>query len=368
MGAIKIPLRVEKREYAEQYQEIVLQELNQKIESAQGLIRTVLVQIENDNNLNYLITTIHHAISDGLSSIALHSQIFKYYQKLALGEIIDEINIHPPLPPFTELIPLRMQGLRGRLKIFSLLLKSLVESIKYKPQAFKKEKYVPLEECCCGMIQKKINYDQSIKLKEFCKINHTTIHSAICAAVLIVSARKKAVPEEENIQLCCQSAVNLRKLVKPAISNETISTFTSGVNTFHDINKNTNFWELAKEVKRRIDISLKNDDIFSKLFIFDKYYISLLENKNNKFLYRYSISISNIGQVSIPKNYGIFELEEISFTPAIKIGTNLNVSVSSFQDRMILNFTYTEPYMSKEIIEILANNVIYELTNIAVAY
>lgn len=369
-GVSKIPLRIEEKEYAEQYQEVVLQELNQKMQSDQGLIRTVLIQVSKDDHLNYLITTTHHAISDGLSCVKLHSQIFRYCQKLALGEIIDKINIYPPLPPFTELLPARMQGFKSKLKLFIFLLKcqfeSIFESIRYKPHVLKMEKYVPLEERYCGMIQKRLNNDETTQLKDFCKNNNTTVHSAICAAMLLASAKKLAVSKEINIQLKCQSAIDLRRCIQPAISDEIISTFTSGINTFHNINKDTSFWKLARELKQKIAINLKNDDIFSKLFIFDKYYSSLIEGK--KSLDSNSIFVTNIGQVSIPKNYGLFELEEISFIPTIKLGINLSVAVSSFKGAMILNFPYIEPCVSKETIENLANNVIHNLVNIAVNY
>ncbi|MBD2730154.1 hypothetical protein H6G96_28500 [Nostoc sp. FACHB-892] len=248
-GVSKIPLRIGEKEYAKQYQEVVLQELNQKMQSDQGLIRTVLVQVSKDDHLNYLITTTHYAISDGLSCVKLHSQIFRYCQKLALGEIIDEINIHPPLPPFTELLPARMQDFKSKLKLFIFLLKCQFESIRYKPQVLKMEKYVHFEERYCGMIQKRLNNDETTELKDFCKNNNTTVHSTICVAMLLASAKKLAVSKEMNIQLKCQSAIDLRRCIQPAINDEIISTFTSGINTFHNINKNTSFWKLARELK-----------------------------------------------------------------------------------------------------------------------
>ncbi|NEO03758.1 MAG: alcohol acetyltransferase, partial [Moorea sp. SIO3I7] len=72
-GVSKIPLRVVDNLYNEHWQEVVLEELNQEIESDKGLMRAVLVRAESENSANYLITSIHHAISDGLSCVRLHS-------------------------------------------------------------------------------------------------------------------------------------------------------------------------------------------------------------------------------------------------------------------------------------------------------
>ena len=70
-GAKKIPLRVVDRQHSEQLQETLTEELNTKIESYEVLLRAVLVKEQNENSASHLIITIHHAITDGLSSIQL---------------------------------------------------------------------------------------------------------------------------------------------------------------------------------------------------------------------------------------------------------------------------------------------------------
>src|SRR5579883_272265 len=76
-GAAKIPLRVVYKQEIEQWQEVACEEVNQPIESHKGLVRAVLI-IFSEEKRNYLITTLHHAISDGLSTVQLHSEILNY--------------------------------------------------------------------------------------------------------------------------------------------------------------------------------------------------------------------------------------------------------------------------------------------------
>lgn len=67
-GATKIPLCIVQKQFIEQWQEVVLEELNQLIDSNKCLMRAVLINFI-DSNLNYLITVVHHAILDGLSFV-----------------------------------------------------------------------------------------------------------------------------------------------------------------------------------------------------------------------------------------------------------------------------------------------------------
>ncbi|GAB4208568.1 MAG: hypothetical protein Fur006_67550 [Coleofasciculaceae cyanobacterium] len=71
-GTRKIPLRVVNKFHNEQLQDVVVEEMNEKIDSGKVLVRAVLVHIESEDNTSYLLTTIHHAITDALSGIRLH--------------------------------------------------------------------------------------------------------------------------------------------------------------------------------------------------------------------------------------------------------------------------------------------------------
>lgn len=73
-----IPLRVVDKLHNEQWTDIVLEELNEKIDSSKGLLRAVLVLPMNESRVNYLLLTVLHTISDGLSCLQLYSEILAY--------------------------------------------------------------------------------------------------------------------------------------------------------------------------------------------------------------------------------------------------------------------------------------------------
>ncbi|WP_410172238.1 condensation domain-containing protein, partial [Dolichospermum planctonicum] len=79
-GTGKLPVRVVNLVEIQEWEAVVNAEINQVIDSSKYLLRVVLVKVLNQPNINYLITTTHHAITDGLSSIQLHSEILTYCQ------------------------------------------------------------------------------------------------------------------------------------------------------------------------------------------------------------------------------------------------------------------------------------------------
>jgi hypothetical protein len=75
-----------------------------------------------------------------------------------------------------------------------------------------------------------------------------------------------------------------------------------------------------------------------------------------------SVSVSNIGRVSIPETYGSFSLEEISFLGSNALfGGILAVNVSSFRERIFLNFSFSEPSLSRAKMEALAERILVYL-------
>lgn len=234
-GAMRIPLRVVEKLHSEQWEEIVLQELNQKIESDKYLMRAVFVQdkSENNSNINYLITTIHHAISDGSSRVRLHSEILTYCQKIVSGEPINQVPSLPPLPPIQELLPASMQGWKRVVNTFLFPLKAKLKQIWYRPQVLGFEKCVPIELRRCGMVYRKLNEEQTAQLLDYCRKKKTTMQGALCAALIFTAARKISGGKTINVRVSCWSTVDLRKRLKPAISNDNMGVLCSFIPSFH---------------------------------------------------------------------------------------------------------------------------------------
>lgn len=355
-GAMKIPLRVVECVHKQQWQEVVLAELNQKFESDKGLMRAVLVRFENETDLSYLITTVHHAICDGLSCVQLQSEVLTYYQRIAAGESITQVPSLSALPPLPELLPKSMKGFRGFINGIFFLLLLKWQQILHRPETLGFEKSVPAQLRCCGMVHRKLDVEITQQLVNLCRQEKTTVQCALCAAMMLAVASKITGEKRTNVRLSCRSYVDLRKRLHPTISNENMGVLASAVTSYHTTQMNTSFWDLARDVKQQLEAILESKRIFSPVLVFKQIVNSFL---THPYQVPVTVAVSNIGRVNIPETYGVFKLEEVSFVPAQALfGGVFAAAVSTFNDKMLLNFMFSEPSISRETIEELASNTI----------
>jgi NRPS condensation-like uncharacterized protein len=354
-GAKKIPLRVVQKHSSEQWEEVVLEELNQPIDSDKYLVRTVLITFPDDQ-LNYLLTILHHAISDGLSTVQLHSEILTHCQKVVESEIEENILSLHPLPDIQELLSKSMQGKIAKIKGIFFLLRFKLKLSWIRPKTLEFDKYVPSELRRCSMVQRKLNQEMTAQFVESCRKQRTTVQAALCAAMMLAAYREIRSETTAKLPISCRSYVDLRKRLKPQVNQEDLGILVSAIISLHTLGINTSFWDLALDVKQALKVSLESEDIFNIVLMSKKICESLLSRPNEVPV---TVDVTNIGRIGIPSDYGLFKLEEISFLPAqVVFGGFFCVAVTTFKDIMILNFMFSEPSISKERIEILVNHAI----------
>lgn len=367
-GTQKIPLRVVNKFHKEQWQEVVVEEMNQKIESSKVLLRAVLVHIQTENSTSYLLTTIHHAITDALSGIRLHSELLTYCNSLASGERITSVSSLPVLPPIEELLPESMKGFRGAMKGVLFLLRLTLQHLWKQPKTLAIEKDIPIDFRRCGMVHRQLDEKLTQEFLELCRKNKTTVQGALSAAMLLVAADKIANGKKTDVCVSCESYVDLRRRLRPIVSDENLSVLASSITSFHTIRtktsitsfhtlqSRTSFWALARDVKQKLEAGLERGNIFSVVLMSRKIIESALSQPNKVPL---TVALTNVGRVNIPNTYGLFHLEEISYYPAqAAFGGVFTAAVATFEGKMILNFIFSEPSISRETMETLVDSVV----------
>ncbi|AFY54965.1 uncharacterized protein containing a NRPS condensation (elongation) domain [Rivularia sp. PCC 7116] len=357
----KIPLLVVNKQHTQQWEEVVIEELNKKIDSDTNLLRVTLVRLEAEN-ICYLITVIHHSISDASSSIQLHSELLTYCQNIVEGKANNQVNRLSQLPSIYQLIPKSFQGFTGAISNVFYLLNLKLRLSRYQPITIGFEKSLPIESRSCGMVHKKLDSELTRRLVEVCRQNQTTVQAALGAAMLFAVAQKNNYSQTESNYFSFRSSVNLRGRLQSKISNEHLGAMASAVVSFHNFQANDNFWDLARDIKQKLERGLARGDGFRQLLMFKtimKYFMK------KPYQSAVTAALTNIGRVNIPQNYGQFELEEISFVPAQSVfGGVFAAAVSTFRDKMLLNFMFSQPSISTETIENLADDMICIISDI----
>jgi hypothetical protein len=355
-GAKKIPLRVVDRQHPEQWQETLREELNTQIESSEVLMRAVLVQgqEQSENSTSHLMITINHAICDALSTIQLYSEILTYCSKIGSGEPVVPMPSLPPLPPIDELLPPSVKGFRGNINNLLFLLGLIFKSTLHRPKGLSFEKTVPLDLRRTGNVYRQLDAQVTKRLILRCRQEKTTVHCALCVALMFAAARKIKAGQKKSVS--CWSAVDLRGRLKPAIGHENLGQVASAIMSFHTLDPNTSFWELARELRQELKVGIKGSDLFSQALMMKQGFDSALSRLD---MAPSTVSISNAGQVNISRVFGQFELLEFSGTIANAIfGGVLCAAVTIFEGKMFLHFPFSEPAISQETMETLADSVL----------
>jgi len=353
-----IDLRWETVDSSDAWQSVVQTELNTPIDSRHSLIRAIWLR-QAGTDMGHLITTLHHAISDGLSTIQLHHSILRDCQALLAGQSPKVTSPWPLAAPASSLFPPSHQGLRGKLASLFWVLKLKRKLRNHQPQTLPFEAIVPIPERQCGLVNRSLNAAQVKALRSRCRQENASIQAALCAAMLLSLITPLQVANQEKTPVVCRSFVDLRRHLSPPVSQAHLCLLASSLSTFHHLTAATEFWPLAREIKQQLNQGLARKDMFSALPMARKVVEALLERPNEASV---TAALTNVGELSLNSDYGDLCLKAISFVPAqATFGGVFAAAATTFQGVMRLNFMFSMPSLSHETIATLADEMLVQI-------
>ena len=252
-------------------------------------------------------------------------------------------------------------------KAFAVLLLNIaLQKYWNQPKALRVEKYVPISQRRCEIIHRQLSEESTRQFIQQCRQENTTVQSALCAALMLTVSKQLTKNHEDNIPVSCLSYLDLRRRLQPEISTENMTVLAASLMKFYRITNNTSFWELARKVKRNLNEKIHQGEIFQMIYL-AKYLINfslLFPNQVSP-----TVSVSNLGKVNIPHTYGELELEEISFvgSHALYAGMFI-VHAATFQEKMTLNFVFSQPSLNQQTMERLVDHCIDSIMKVSSRY
>ena len=182
-----------------------------------------------------------------------------------------------------------------------------------------------------------------------CRQEQTTVHGALCASFLL-SLAAEAGSEEETI-LKCLSPFNLRNYLAISVG-ENFGEYVARLLTSHSLNQQTQFWDLAREVKAQINQAVVNKKIYeggskAKSFLATKPN-KITVRQYGKELVNSDISITNLGRLEIPVHRGRLELEKLYLTVTGLRHEPMIVAITTIAGKMCVTFRYLESLVSSQ--------------------
>ncbi|MBU6996396.1 MAG: hypothetical protein HXS41_07350 [Theionarchaea archaeon] len=345
----EIPLRSVRRTKDTQWQEEAERELNTVLPWSTGpLLRVVLLQNRNHSDI---VTRFHHVMGDGTSGMYLMHDLIKLLGSICNGKV-PTFKRMPERPPVEELLP-HMNNLEGMVKSATLASRQMFNIIMRRPRTLPIDRKASLEECFTRIVHCTLSKEETGALIERCRRESTSVHGAICAAMLMAASKQICNSEEKYpITLNCMSPVDLRPYLNPPLGEE-LGFYASMVITAHKVQDNGKLWDLARSVRRRVQTSIQSGDPLVFISLLDM--LTPHDARPSDFARRASqiypapIMVTNLRRIAIPKVYETLSLEKLHFVVSNKAVPNLfNAALVTFADRLTLNFSYVDPVISPE--------------------
>lgn len=325
-----IPLRVIERQGEEHWCREMVEELHHPLNwSKEPLLRVLLLHSPDVSNL---IITLHHCIADGLSGAYLIRDILQF-----IGEPNSPRELLPDLPPVDKIIPDITKNwaeedsdtLIGE----SILIANYENSKKVNTS----------EEFQIRLFHWTLSSAETAKLVVRCREEKTSVHGALCAAFLLAIAAEIKSPNE--IILKCHTPVNIREYLTVNVG-ENLGEYITRLVTAHHLNQKTNFWDLAREVKYKLNQVIADRRIFDDVLKAR----ALLSNNSNqdkntldaRDIGGIDIAITNLGNLNIKQTFGKLQLQELYLMATGAKTLPLFIGVATLQEKMCFICRYQE--------------------------
>jgi hypothetical protein len=312
-----------------------------------------------------LVLSHHHVTADALSIIFAVRDLLTDLDALRRGESLAAPESLPLLPPMPSLLPPSARGLRLLPAMNHFFWKHVVGRPLRRAQTMPIEQSVPASERRNRLVHRFLDGDLLLKLKERARREQTTIHGALCAALLLATSREvfeERVGRGTATTVGCFSAVNLRGELVPSVGEE-MGLYISQVTTFHQVVPPPSLWQLARESRQRLTETLASGEQFLTMPLIGLF-IPRFGDVAQRFVRNFDAAspaltgVTNLQKLPIPRDYGALSIEDYQITVGLSVVGQLLLAVTTVGERLNLNLVFVEPLLSRARVERIADGLL----------
>lgn len=363
-GVGEIPLQEAEQPRGNEWQ-LLENELNTAFDTPVGpLMRCVLIR-HSDTDAS-LISIYHHAACDGRSAIYLIRDMIQSMTQQANGQSPDL----EPLPPI-EYYGDRINTLKDYEDFedgLKTVWKTLQTSARFLthvgiPMGIRKETDVPLSQQRILVEPRFVEADTMKRIAQKAKAEETTIQCVLNAALSLMVAEDS--PRQGLEVTSCTQVLDIRDRLHPPVG-EDCGVFVTGATSLHSLDGNTDFWDLARDIRKRLMETMETPLPFfhpaiHKSFAFlgktlGKHKAKVFSNIIKK-LHPEGLAVSNLGQVVIAVENPAVKVTEFGFATNTNVFNYFNTSAATLNGRMTWSFSGST-LLGRERIAKIANNSI----------
>ncbi len=315
---------------------LIGQEADRPLDVEQCLWRVLLLRDSSDDASTYLALSTHHAISDGTSAAYLIHELLGYAAKARAGEVI-EVEPLPARPAVDAL-------LAPASSVPTPPGQSISTSAADPGEARHARAFVPFAhakpvgERQTRLVMADIEAPKLHALHERCRLEKTTIHAALAAALLLAIEKQF----DERVRIGIDTPVNLRKQCVVEVGPSELGCYASDVSIeYDDLRERTGFWDLARDYRARLGEAMSAGTPLGLGGHADPAWA--VRTLRTMPVMRLSLCLTNVGQIECSPTPP-FGIESICFLSGRQAADQiLFVSVTTVHHSAHLVFAYTSP-------------------------
>lgn len=182
-----------------------------------------------------------------------------------------------------------------------------------------------------------LTVEETTALVRRCRAEGVTVQAALCAAFLKPFAEQQPSSPVRKVEIPVDIRDHLTKSVSESYGN-----FISLVMLDLDCAPGRDLWEIARDARAGLDTAMRTREFFYTPTIFISVTGKLPSGMD--FGVGFDLSISNLGRVGIPTQYGSLALESI-YAPTFNVSKSDHrvLGVTTFNDHMYCTYTTCDP-------------------------
>ena len=195
-----------------------------------------------------------------------------------------------------------------------------------------------------------LSTSQTAALIARCKQEQVSVHSAVCVAWMRAFLAES---KSKRTRRMVSSPFNMRQHASPPIP-DTAGGFLTIVETTVDCAPERDFWDVAREFKRKFGRSTTKEGLFFQSALFEKVFPQVTQEDIDILIQilffgrvKYDYSITNLGRLPIPERNGNFQVEAF-YGPLVNSSPlERTVGISTAAGKISFSFLFRQSMMDR---------------------
>jgi hypothetical protein len=342
-------------------------EINHPVPDSGPLGRFTLV--ERGPNEAYVLITLHHSVGDGMSGVFLMRDLIEACAQGIAGQPpkLADLAIAPSIDAG---LPSTFRGFRAWGHHVRFILRDLWMMLRAgKPLKVRRDQDLFAHSRRSRVIPQQLDRELSERLAARARAEHTTIHGAMAAAMILGSLADANV---ERAGIAFGTPVNLRPLLSPPVA-EQVGFYVSMVLYKEVVSANAPFWDLARAVRRQLETSIARGDQLAIVDLLPKMLklVAGAKLSPRALLEKFeraaptTTGLTNLGRLSIQTTHGPLKIEDCHFAACPSALGDFLATATSLDGQIFWNFVWPDPVMTEAHAQSLVTAIVERLKQAA---